>query len=114
MSSDNIEEKSVESPVAPSTKAHVVVIGVHDYILANVENLLQRDGYTTVGFLDMEQAMEYIRANKTDLVLVGGGVNPNDRIAVKNLLSAEFPQARFLEHFGGPATIIPEVEQSLR
>jgi DNA-binding NtrC family response regulator len=114
MSSDKMEDISVESAAAPVLKSHIVVIGQHDYILENVENILNRAGYSTRGFLVSEEAAEYIRMNQVDLIFMGGGVNPNDRISLRKMIAQDFPQVKYVEHFGGPATILPEIEEALK
>jgi DNA-binding NtrC family response regulator len=114
MSSDKMEDISVESAPAPVMKSHIVVIGQHDYILQNVENILNKAGYSTRGFLNSEEAAEYVRMNQVDLVLMGGGVNPNDRISLRKMIEQEFAHIKVVEHFGGPATILPEIEEALK
>ncbi|MDZ4751098.1 MAG: hypothetical protein SGI87_05745 [Flavobacteriales bacterium] len=114
MSLDKMDDISVESTATPVLKAHITVIGQHDYILQNVENILSRAGYSTRGFLNTEEAAEYIKMNPVDLVFIGGGINPNDRIALRKMIESDFAIIKVVEHFGGPATIITEIEEALK
>lgn len=95
-----------------STK-HIVVFGKHDYIVENAERLLSKAGYSTKGFVEVEEAIEYVKMNQVEGIFIGGGVDPHHRIAIKELIDATFPHVRLIDHFGGPATIISEVESAL-
>ena len=59
------------------------------------------------------EVLDYIRMNPLDGVLMGGGVDPHDRMEIKSLVAKDFPNAKVIEHFGGPATIITEVKTAL-
>jgi hypothetical protein len=105
-----MEENLQESPTSISIKKHIVVYGKHDYIVKNTLDLLTKADYSSAGFTLLIEAIDYLRMNSFDGVLMGGGVDPHDRMQIKNLLTTEFPHARIVEHFGGPATIISEVK----
>ncbi len=92
----------------------ILVVGNHEYILKNVETILRKAGYETAGSTEVEEALEYIRQNTPDAVLIGGGVDPHVRMRIRELVSKEYSTVRVIEHFGGPATILSEVEAVLR
>lgn len=108
-----MEENIQERPVTISVKKHIVVFGKHDYILKNVEDLLVKADFTTSGFTVLAEALDYIKMNPLDAVLIGGGVDPHDRMEIQKLISTDFPHVKMIEHFGGPATIITEVKSAL-
>jgi PleD family two-component response regulator len=110
-----MEEKENELPtVNDVTKPRrVLVVGNHDYILRNVESLLQKAGFETAGHTEEEPALDYIRYNPIDAVLIGGGVDPHVRLKISQLVKTEFPTVKLIEHFGGPATILTEVQSAL-
>lgn len=110
-----MEEQKTENPITVTSAApqKVVVFGRHDYILQNMENLLQKSGYETAGFLDMDETRDYMRMSQIDGLLIGGGVEPHDRLEIVKFVQTEFPHVKIVEHFGGPATIISEVKKAL-
>jgi len=106
-----MEEKAQEIQERPESGPvkRIMVMGNHDYIVKNAETLLQRAGYETTGYTEAEEALDYIRYNPLDAVLIGGGVDPHVRMKITSLVSVEFPHIKVVEHFGGPATILTEV-----
>ncbi len=104
-----MEDNLKETAQSISVKKHIVVFGKHDYILKNVEDLLQKSDFTSVGFVNAEEARDYVRMNPVDGILIGGGVSPHDRQDLKDLVKSEFTHIKVIEHFGGPATIMTEV-----
>jgi copper homeostasis protein CutC len=111
-----MEESTTENPITPTpitTTQHVVVFGKHEYIVENAETLLTKGGYATTGFVDVELAMEYIKANSVAAILVGGGVDPHDRMKLKELVDSEFKHIKMVDHFGGPATILSEIKTAI-
>jgi hypothetical protein len=105
---------SPEEPKSVSTARHLVVFGKHDYIVENAERLLTKGGYVTKGFTLAADAVEYIKMNQVDGIFVGGGVDPHDLLGIKTLIGSDFPAMRVIDHFGGPATILSEVEAAFR
>jgi hypothetical protein len=51
--------------------------------------------------------------NPLDAVLIGGGVDPHDRLKIQELVKADVPHVKVIEHFGGPATILNEIRSAL-
>jgi hypothetical protein len=93
---------------------HVLIFGKHDYIVQNVAALLHKEGFTTVAFLDVHEILEHLKVHLLDVILVSGAVNPHHCLDIrKALASSASPNAKIIEHNGGPATIIREVRQAL-
>jgi hypothetical protein len=108
-----MEDQNFDKQVTMTIKKHVVVYGKHEYILTNVQNLLDKAGFTSVGFTVLAETLDYIRMNPLDAVLIGGGVEPIDRARIKDLIREDFAHAKVIEHFGGPATILNEVKAAI-
>lgn len=105
---------SAGATTGEENKKKILVFGKHEYILENVEGILQRAGFETHGFLEVEEASSYVNMNAIDAVLIGGGVDPHDRMAIKELIAQKFPTIAVVEHFGGPATIVSELKNALK
>ncbi len=108
-----MEENSVTEPIAISAKKHIVVYGKHDYIVDNIKGLIEKADYSASGFSVLAETLDYLRMSPFDAVVIGGGVDPHDRIAIQNLVETDFKHAKVIEHFGGPATIINELTLAL-
>lgn len=107
-------EESTPVEITEVKKPFVVVLGKHEYIVENAERLLKAASFDTVGFVTLEETMAYLRANAVDGTLIGGGVDPHDRLALVKMIKEEFPAVKVIEHFGGPATIVSEVQQAFQ
>ncbi len=104
-----MEENSATEPIAISVKKHIVVYGKYDYIVDNIRSLIEKADYTASGFSVFAETMDYLRMNAFDAVVIGGGVDPHDRIEIQKLIDADFKHAKLIEHYGGPATVITEL-----
>jgi len=104
-----MEEKSITETIIISEKKHIVVYGKHGYIVDNITNLIEKAEYTATGFSLLAETMDYLRMNPFDAIVIGGGVDPHDRIAIQNLINSDFKHAKVIEHYGGPATVITEL-----
>ncbi|MBL7944080.1 MAG: hypothetical protein JNM00_15020 [Flavobacteriales bacterium] len=102
-----------ETTQPTSGTTHILVLGRHQYLLENVQKILHSAGYESSGFLEREEAEEFLRMNHVDVLLVGGGVEPHERQGLIAFVRTEFPAIKVVEHFGGPATILPEIKSIL-
>lgn len=110
-----MEENNTELSTSENTASkHILVYGKHDYILKNVQDLLSKSGFTSVGYTNLPEATDYLRLNTVNAVLIGGGVDPHDRLELKKLNDTLSSKAIFVEHYGGPATIISELNDALK
>ncbi|MFN0030696.1 MAG: hypothetical protein ACKVOR_00905 [Flavobacteriales bacterium] len=107
------ENKQEITPPTLTVKKHIVVYGKHDYIIKNVIDLLLRADYNATGYIRLEEVLDHMRLSSFDAVLIGGGVDPHDRLEIKTLVNNEYRHARVIEHYGGPATIIQEIKSVL-
>ncbi len=108
-----MEEENKQIQPVISIKKHIVVYGKHEYILINVQNLIDKADMTSIGFTVLEETLDYIRMNPLDAVLIGGGVDPHDRQKILETAKADLPHVKVIEHFGGPATILKEIRAAI-
>lgn len=108
-----MEDSKQEIAPQLNTQKHVVVYGKHEYILNNVQNLINKANMTSSGFTSLEETLDYMRMNPLDAVFIGGGVDPHDRSKILELVKADVPHVKVIEHYGGPATILSEIRNAL-
>jgi DNA-binding NtrC family response regulator len=92
---------------------HVVVVGKHDYILENTQRILREAGFSTSGSTEVSIVLRELESATPAVLLIGGGVHPNDRLALLAFAHTRKASMKVVEHFGGPATIVPEVKAAL-
>ncbi len=100
------------APVQDAT-VHALVFGKHEYIVSNVKSQLERAEFKCSGSVVLSQALEYLKTNQPQLIVIGGGVDPHDRIKIQNSIKSLALSTRVVEHFGGPATVLAEVRSAL-
>jgi hypothetical protein len=108
-----MEGNSATEPITVTAKKHIVVYGKHDYIVQNLQGLIEKADYTASGFSVLDETLDYLRMHPFDAIVIGGGVDPHDRIAIQQLVDADFQHAKVIEHYGGPATVIQELTAAL-
>lgn len=109
-----MEENHNEAPSAGITvKKQIMVYGKYDYILKNVQDLLEKANFASVGYTSLPEASDHLRQHPVDAVLIGGGVDPHERQILREVASSANNNPRIIEHYGGPATIIKEVTDAL-
>lgn len=108
-----MDQNPISEPISISVKKNIVVYGKHDYIVKNIQDLLEKADYTAVGFVLLAEALDYLRMNPFDAIVTGGGVDPHDKIQIQQLVESDFKHAKLIEHFGGPATVISELKNAL-
>jgi DNA-binding NtrC family response regulator len=91
----------------------VLVVARRDYVLETVGGVLMRSGYSVLTAMDDEQVIKLLKLNLPDVLLIGGGVEPNSRLAFRRFIVSQMPQVKIVEHFGGPATLVSEVGQAI-
>ena len=108
-----MELNLAEAAMVNTDTLHVLVFGKHDYIVKNVSTQLEKAEFKCSGSVVLTQALEYIKSNQPHLVVIGGGVDPHDRIKIAVEIKASSPETKLVEHFGGPATVLEEVRSAL-
>lgn len=93
--------------------AQVLVVGKHEYVLEKVEGILNGKGYHTLGSVEYDEVLKLLRDSEIDLLFIGGGIPPQERIGYLEFVQSQKPDIRVVEHFGGPATILTEVAEAL-
>ena len=95
-------------------QSHVVlVVGRRDYVLETLGGLLERAGYSVVTAMEDNQVIKQLKMVKPDLLIIGGGVEPNSRLVFRRFVVSQMPSTKIVEHYGGPATLVSEVNQAL-
>jgi hypothetical protein len=110
---ENEQQESTVSAGPASSSKQLLVFGKHDYIVENAVNMLTKNGYQATGFTAVDEVIQHLNTNTLDGIFIGGGVDPHDRLAIKNLVDSQFSHIKMIDHFGGPATILAEVEQAI-
>ena len=111
-----MENEHIEStiPTEPtSAQKSLVVFGKHDYIVENAVNMLTKNGYQATGFTGVDEVIQHLSTSTLDAIFIGGGVDPHDRLAIKNIVDTQHGHIKMIDHFGGPATILAEVAQAI-
>lgn len=108
-----MELNLTETAMVNTDTLHVLVFGKHDYIVKNVSTQLEKAEFKCAGSVVLAEALVYIKANQPHLVVIGGGVDPHDRIKVAEAIKLFSPETKIVEHFGGPATVLNEVQAAL-
>jgi hypothetical protein len=103
----------IESSPAKVDTVQVLVFGKHDYIVSNVKAQLEKAEFICSGSVVLAQALAFIENSQPQLVVMGGGVDPHDRIKIQNSIKAWSLNTRIVEHFGGPATVLAEVRGAM-
>jgi hypothetical protein len=110
----NMEETTTPNPTEKSNTKNILVFAKHDYVATNATQLLEKGGFAPQGYTNLIEASDFIRSGTVDLVLIMGGVDPHDKISLIQDLKEHCSQAKVVEHFGGPATILHEVLSALK
>ena len=100
------------APVHVET-VNALVFGKHEYIVSNVKSQLEKAEFNCAGSVVLSQALEYLKTNQPQLIVIGGGVDPHDRIKIQNGIRELSLTTRVVEHFGGPATVLSEVREAM-
>ncbi len=92
----------------------ILVVGRHAEIMRRVTGLLEPAGYGVVGVLTDDEAVDAMRSRSPDALLIGGGVEPAARQALKVAFGAHRPGRPVVEHSGGPSGLLDSVQRALR
>jgi hypothetical protein len=110
---NKMELNLIEPATVQTQTVHALVFGKHEYIVSNVSTQLEKAEFKCAGSVVLTQALDYIKLNQPQLVVIGGGVDPHDRIKIQNSIKAWGLNTQIVEHFGGPATVLTEVRSAL-
>ncbi len=83
-------------------RIQVLVVGRHEEIMNAVLRLINNTpDWEAVGTLDDEQAIELFQQRRFDLVLIGGGVEPESEAKLRAIFRFQSPLIRIIQHLGG-------------
>ena len=108
-----MEINLIETAPAQTETVHALIFGKHDYIVNNVQTHLEKAEFRCACTVVLAQALDYLKNNQPQLIVIGGGVDPHDRIKIQNSIKEWSLTTRVVEHFGGPATVLQEVREAL-
>ena len=108
-----MELNLIDSAHVQEATVHAFIFCKHEYIVSNVKTQLEKAEFTCSGSVVLTQALEYLKTSQPQLIVIGGGVDPHDRIKIQNSIKEWAPSTRIVEHFGGPATVLNEVRDAL-
>jgi len=109
-----MEETPIPVAVETPTSKHILVFAKHDYVVSNANMILAKGGFAIHGFILLAEAIDYVRTSSIDVVLIMGGVDPHDKLALEATIKEFAAHAKIVEHFGGPATLLHEVLTALK
>jgi hypothetical protein len=75
---------------------HILILGKHQYMVDNLQNILSKEGYQVVGFDEVEKATEEYKHTYLDMLVFTGAVNPNDFSEMLKWKEEKFPLVWFL------------------
>ncbi len=104
----------IETAPAKAETVHALIFSKHDYIVNNVQMHLEKAEFRCSCSVVLAQALDYLKNNQPQLIVLGGGVDPHDRIKIQDSIKLWSLSTRIVEHFGGPATVVSEVREALR
>lgn len=83
-------------------RIQVLVVGRHEEIMDRVLELINKTpDWEAVGALADEAAIELFQQRRFDLVLIGGGVEPESEAKLRAIFRFQSPLIRIVQHFGG-------------
>jgi len=84
------------------SRIQVLVVGRHEEIMDTVLRLINNTpDWEAVGALADEKAIELFQQRRFDLVLIGGGVEPESEAKLRAIFTFQNPLIRIVQHFGG-------------
>ncbi len=109
-----MELNLIESTQVQVETIHALVFGKHEYIVNNVKMQLEKAEFRCSGSVVLAQVLDYLKNSRPQLLVIGGGVDPHDRIKIQNSIKLWSLPTLIVEHFGGPATVLNEVRNAMQ
>ena len=93
----------------------VLVVGRHPEIMQTVLKLINNTpDWEAAGALGDETAIELFQQRRFDLVLIGGGVEPESEAKLRAIFRFQSPLIRIVQHFrGGDGGLFAEIRTAL-
>lgn len=105
--------RRAEELAARRGRSVVLVVGRHEERMAAVKALLDGAGYAHVGALTDERAVVLMQSDLPDAIVIGGGVEPPSRAALKAAFAEHRRGRPIIEHAGGPSGVLEEIGRVL-
>ncbi len=90
----------------------VLVIGRHQFIMNKVIEVLKNHNYKAFGVGIDKEAIDFVKNNKVDAVLIGGGVENESRILFDSAFKKVNPDIKIIESH--PNTFLEDLNTSLK
>ncbi len=88
-------------------KIQILVIGRDVDILQTVLRLVNKnDNWNAMGTSEDETAIELFHQHTYDLVLLGGGIEPESEIKLRKLFTLQNPTIKIIQHWGGGSGLL--------
>ncbi len=85
----------------------ILVIGRHEQIMQTVLKLInEMENYHAIGCLTDKEAIDLLKKNSIDLVLVGGGVEIQSEMNLRTFVQENYPFTKVIQHFGGGSGLL--------
>jgi hypothetical protein len=96
-------------------RIQVLVVGRQEEIMETVLHLINNTpDWEAVGALEDEAAIELFQQRRFDLVLIGGGVEPESDAKLRAIFRFQNPLIRIVQHFGGGSRLLfAEIREAL-
>ena len=88
----------------------ILVVGRHDYIVENISQILEPNGFNVFSATSDEDVLKILKGQEVDVLFIGGAVEPNSRFIYTSYLAENSAHTKYVEHYGGPATILSEIQ----
>ena len=96
-------------------KIEILVIGRHPEILSTVVRLINNNpAWHATGTQTDAEAIQFFESNPVDLVMFGGGVEPESEKELRQKFQELNPEITIIQHYGGGSGLLSaEIQQAL-
>jgi CobQ-like glutamine amidotransferase family enzyme len=92
----------------------ILILGRHNNMMQNVITFLLNNGFSNIkGVLTNDEVKTCLLTNQYDIVIIGGGVDNETRLMIKQLINDNHVTTKIVEYFGNPVILIDEINSSL-
>lgn len=85
----------------------ILVIGRHEQIMQTVLKLInEMVDYHAIGCLKDNEAIDLLKVNSIDLLLIGGGVEAQSELKLRNFVEENCLSTKVIQHFGGGSGLL--------
>lgn len=96
-------------------KKQILVVGRDQETLQRVVQLInQNEDWIGKGSTTDDKAIEMFRNGTFDMVLLGGGLEVESGIKLREAFTSQKPNIIILQHFGGIGTLVEDIKATLQ